>query len=54
MIKNSHRAQFPRTSAGRRYFGRYRKTIDRTTFYDSSLERYCYCAHFEYKNDHVL
>ena len=27
MIKNSHRAQFPRTSVDRRYFERYRKTI---------------------------
>ena len=32
----------------------YKKSVSHAAFYDSSLERYCYCFHFKYKNDPMV
>ena len=52
-IKKRRPVSCPNLAAGRPYFANYMNTIQDTALLDTSIERYCPCGHFEYKNNSI-
>ncbi len=53
MTKKRRPVSYPNLASGRPYFANNMINIQATTSLDTSLERYCPCGHFEYKNGSI-
>ena len=53
MIKKHRPVSCPNLASGRPYFANNMVNIQAKAVLDTSLERYCACGHFEYKNSSI-